>query len=132
MAVPEDIITNTNSSQRITEYKGIKAEHFNPNQKEILNWIIREYINNLEKIKAHEYLYKIENSGIDEIWFAWAGSYVAQKPHYYIINGPDFIIEYDNFGFQQDGNHIHSIWREKGNDFGEDVLKEHYLEHKHE
>jgi hypothetical protein len=131
MDVPEDIITNPNSSQRILEYRGIKAEHFNQEQKKILNWIIHEYINNLEKEKAHEYLHKIEDSGIDEIWFAWAGSFTAQKPHYYIINGPDFIIEYDNFGFQGDGNHIHSIWREKENDFGEDILKSHYLNHKH-
>ena len=132
MKVPEDILTNPNSSQRITEYRGIKIADFNPAQKAILQWILREYIGNLEKDKAHLYLHKIEDSGIDEIYFAWSGSYVAQKPHYYIINGPDFIIEYDNFGFQGVGNHIHSIWREKGNDFGEDILKEHYLEHKHE
>lgn len=132
MKVPEDIITNPNSSQRITEYRGIKAEEFNPAQKAILQWILREYIGNLEKEKAHLYFHKIEDSGLDNIYFAWSGSYVAQKPHYYIINSPDFIIEYDNFGFQRDGNHIHSIWREKGNDFGEDILKEHYLEHKHE
>ncbi len=131
MVVPNDILTNPNSSQRITEYKGIKTADFSPVQKEILKWIIQEYIFNLEKEKAHEYLHKIEASGIDNIWFAWTGSYVAQKPHYYIINGPDFIIEYDNFGFQKDGNHIHSIWREKGNDFGEDILKSHYLNHKH-
>jgi len=27
---------------------------------------------------------------------------------------------------------MHSIWHEKGNVFGEDILKTHYLEHKHE
>jgi hypothetical protein len=47
------------------------------------------------------------------------------------INGIDFIIEYDNVGWLKDGNHIHSIWREKGNDFGEDLLKNHYKTHKH-
>ena len=41
------------------------------------------------------------------------------------------MIEYDNVGFQKNGNHIHYIWREKGNDFGEDILKAHYLKHKH-
>ena len=80
---------------------------------------------------ADEYWSKIEESGIDEIYFAWIGSYEIRKPNYYIINGPDFIIEYDNAGFNNDGNHIHSIWREKGNDFGEDILKTHYLQHKH-
>jgi len=51
--------------------------------------------------------------------------------NYYIINGPDFLIEYGNVGFQNDGNHIHAILREKGNDFGADILKQHYLEAKH-
>jgi hypothetical protein len=129
--VPGDIITNPSSNQRIKEYKGIKGADLTVEQKEILKRLINEYINNLEHEKANEYRSKIEESGIDEIYFAWIGSYERRKPNYYIINGPDFIIEYDNVGFNNDGNHIHSIWREKGNDFGEDILKVHYLEHKH-
>ncbi len=130
--VPGDIITNPNSEQRLTTYEGIKASDLAPNQQKYLKYIITEYINNLEHEKAHEYLDKFYETTLDSIYFAWIGSYVAQKPHYYVINSPDFIIEYDNVGFQKNGNHIHSIWREKSNDFGEDILKEHYLEdHKH-
>lgn len=129
--VPEDIITNPNSPQRITSYQGIKAADMNDSQKAILRRLIEEYIGNLEHEKAHAYRHIIEAGGIDEIYFAWIGSYEARKPNYYIINGPDFLIEYDNVGFNKDGNHIHSIWREKGNDFGADILKTHYLEHKH-
>jgi len=129
--VPKDIITNPNSEQRIKEYQGIKASSLYVNQKELLEFIIKEYINNLEHKKSHEYLNKLYKTGIDKIYFAWIGSYEPQKPHYYIINSPDFIIEYDNIGFQGVGNHIHSIWREKGNDFGEDILKSHYLKHQH-
>ena len=129
--VPEDIITNPNSEQRITQYSGIKASSLTTEQKEILKYIIEEYVNNLEHEKAHEYMHKFEKSGINNIYFGWIGSFEPQKPHYYVINGPDFLIEYDNMGFQKNGNHIHSIWREKGNDFGEDILKEHYQEHKH-
>lgn len=129
--VPGDIITNPNFKGRLTEYQGIKASALNTQQKQLLEYIIEEYVNNLEHEKAAEYLNKITKSGLDNIYFAWIGSFQHQKPHYYIINGPDFIIEYDNVGFQKNGNHIHSIWREKGNDFGEDLLKEHYLtEHK--
>jgi hypothetical protein len=129
--VPEDIITNPQREQMISEYNGIKASSLTPEQKVFLKYIIEEYVNNLEHEKAHEYMHKFEKSGIDNIWFGWIGSFEPQKPHYYIINGPDFLIEYDNMGFQNNGNHIHSIWREKGNDFGEDILKTHYLEHKH-
>jgi hypothetical protein len=129
--VPEDIITNPQRKQMISEYSGIKASSLTPEQKVYLEYIIEEYVNNLEHEKAHEYMHKFEQSGIDEIWFGWIGSFEPQKPHYYVVNGPDFLIEYDNRGFQDNGNHIHSIWREKGNDFGEDILKTHYMEHKH-
>jgi len=129
--VPKDIITNPNFKGRLTDYYGIKADKLTSEQQKILEYIIKEYIHNLEHEKAHEYLGHIKNSGIDSVYFAWIGSYEPQNNHYYIINGPGFIIEYDNVGFQNNGNHIHSIWREKGNDFGEDLLKKHYLEHKH-
>ncbi len=129
--VPKDIITNPNYKGRLLDYSGIKADKLNPKQQQILQYIIKEYIHNLEHEKAHEYLDKIKKSGLDAVYFAWIGSYEPQNNHYYIINGPGFIIEYDNVGFQNNGNHIHSIWREKGNDFGEDLLKKHYLENKH-
>lgn len=130
--VPGDIITNPSNKNRLVEYSGIKAEQLNKGQKKLLENLIMEYVNNLEHEKAHEYADKIYNAGIDNIYFAWIGSYEPQKKHYYIINGPDFLIEYDNVGFfKNDGNHIHTIWREKGNDFGEDLLKSHYEQHKH-
>jgi len=132
MEVPEDIITNPSNKNRLVDYSGIKADQLTKEQKKLLENLIMEYVNNLEHEKAHAYADKIYNSGIDNIYFAWIGSYEPQKKHYYIINGPDFLIEYDNVGFfKNDGNHIHSIWREKGNDFGEDLLKLHYQKHKH-
>lgn len=70
-------------------------------------------------------------TGLDKVYFAWIGSLDNNKPHYYVINAPDFLIEYDNVGFQNDGNHIHAILREKNNDFGDDMLKRHYAEAKH-
>jgi hypothetical protein len=93
--------------------------------------LIQEYTHNFEHEKAHQLFDKIMQSGIEKVYFAWVGSLENNKPHYYLINGPDFLIEYDNVGFQNDGNHIHAILREKGNDFGEDILKQHYLESKH-
>lgn len=129
--VPKDIITNPNSSQRITSYYGIAAREFSATQKALLKILIEEYVHNFEHEKAHQLVDKIMLSGIEKVYFAWIGSLEKNKPHYYIINGPDFLIEYDNVGFQNDGNHIHAILREKGNDFGEDLLKLHYLESKH-
>lgn len=128
---PKDIITNPKSSQRIDNYYGIAAKEFTKDQMTILKLLIGEYTHNFMHEKAHDLITRIEHTGMKKIYFAWIGSLVNNQPHYYIINGPDFLIEYDNVGFQQDGNHIHAILREKGNDFGEDILKQHYMEGGH-
>jgi hypothetical protein len=129
--VPKDIITSPKSSQRIDNYYGIAAQDFDGGQRELLKLVIQEYVHNFEHNKAHQLFDKIMKSGIEKVYFAWIGSLENNKPHYYIVNAPDFLIEYDNVGFQNDGNHIHAILREKGNDFGADILKQHYLESKH-
>ena len=100
-------------------------------QQQVLHYLIEEYIANLEHEKSEEYLQKLHSAGMDQIYFAWIGSYEPMKPHYYIIHSPDFLIEYDNVGFLDNANHIHTIWREKGNDFGEDILKKHRMAHHH-
>lgn len=129
--VPGDIITSPQGSQRIANYYGIAAQQFDEAQKTILKLLIQEYTHNFEHQKAHLLFEKIMQSGMEKIYFAWIGSLENNKPHYYIINGPDFLIEYDNAGFDNDGNHIHAILREKGNEFGEDLLKQHYMQSKH-
>ena len=125
--VPKDIITNPQSSQRITTYYGISAKEFNEDQVAILKLLVQEYTHDFEHSTAHRLFDEIVKTGWDKVYFAWVGGQERNTPHYYIVNGPDFLIEYDNVGFQNDGNHIHAILREKGNDFGEDILKQHYL-----
>ena len=65
-----------------------------------------------------------------DIFFAWAGGTEPGQGHYYRIQGPTFLIEYDNI--QDKANHIHSVWRDLKNDFGEDLLKKHYEQVPHE
>ena len=45
-------------------------------------------------------------------------------PNYYRVQGPTFLIEYDNV--QNNANHIHAVWRDFNGDFGRDILGEHY------
>jgi len=129
--VPGDIITSPDRPQWLEEYRGIKGSELNEGQQKILHYLIEEYIGNLDHQKAEEYLAKLHARGMEAVYFAWIGSYEPMKAHYYIIHSPDFLIEYDNVGFLDNANHIHSIWREKGNDFGEDILKKHRMDHKH-
>lgn len=129
--VPGDIITSPDRPQWLEEFKGIKGSELNDGQQKILHYLIEEYLGNLDHQKAEEYLAKLHARGMDSVYFAWIGSYEPMKAHYYVIHSPDFLIEYDNVGFLDNANHIHSIFREKGNDFGEDILKKHRMDHKH-
>ena len=45
-------------------------------------------------------------------------------PHYYRVQSPTFMVEYDNT--QNNANHVHSVWRDFNGDFGLDLLKAHY------
>ncbi|MBN7809748.1 DUF3500 domain-containing protein [Algoriphagus sp. H41] len=129
--VPGDIITSPERPQWLEEFQGIKGAELDEGQQKILHYLIEEYIGNLHPSKAEEYLAKLHARGMGEVYFAWIGSYEPMKPHYYVIHSPDFLIEYDNVGFLDNANHIHTIWREKGNNFGEDILKKHRMEHSH-
>ena len=66
-------------------------------------------------------------NGLDGIHFAWAGGLEKRQGHYYRIQGPRFVCEYDNT--QNDANHIHSVWRDPDNDFGRGILAHHYVHH---
>ena len=130
-SVPKDIITAAESGKRLVDNWGIRASEMTKEQQAILQFIIREFVFNLEYEKAVVEYDKIMKAGIGKIYFGWIGPYDENKAYYYVLNGPTFLIELDNSGFGGKGNHIHAIWREKGNEYGEDVLKKHYLTEQH-
>ena len=76
-------------------------------------------------------MHDIENAGLDNLRFAWAGSKKPGpgNPNYYRIQGPTIIIEYDNT--QNNANHVHTVVRDLKNDFGGDELLEHYKQGHH-
>ena len=67
---------------------------------------------------------KITGPAAEQLHFAWAGTTEPRQPHYYRIQGPRLLAEYDNT--QRGGNHIHSVWRDPAGDFGRDLLAHHY------
>jgi Protein of unknown function (DUF3500) len=131
-AVPGDIITAAESGRRLVNYWGLRGADMTTAQRSVLQHIVREYVFNLEYEKAVAEWDKIQKAGMNEVYFGWIGAYEEQKPHYFIINGPTFLIEFDNNGGpRRRANHIHTIWREKGSEYGEDLLKKHYQVEKH-
>ena len=100
-----------------------------PQQREILVQLIRVYIDRLPRELASIEEKKLNKAGLSSIHFAWAGPENRGLPHYYRLHGPDFFVEYDNT--QNNANHIHTVWRNLKDDFGDDLLHLHYQkEHK--
>ncbi|MPZ92916.1 MAG: DUF3500 domain-containing protein [Actinobacteria bacterium] len=106
--------------------KGISAEAMNGQQRRLLRDIIAVYVGRLPDDLADAELVTYTEEHMKKLSFAWAGGAVRGVPHYYRIQGPRLLIEYDNA--QRGGNHAHSVWRDPDGDFGTDILNEHHLE----
>lgn len=131
MDVPGDIFTSAESGKRLLDFQGLNGAEMTAAQKATLLYIIREFVFNMEYERAVSEYEKITRAGLDKIYFGWIGPVDENKRHYFVVNGPGFLIEFDNSGFNGGANHIHAIWREKGNEYGEDLLRKHYLSEKH-
>jgi hypothetical protein len=89
----------------------------------MLSKILDAYAGLMAPDIATDRLGKIKAAGLDNVAFAWAGSIERGQRHYYRVQGPTFLIEFDNS--QNNGNHVHSVWRDFNGDFGRDLLRDH-------
>jgi hypothetical protein len=126
---PKEILTEAKRRVKPLDTAGIAGSKLNATQRGLLMKLIREYVNRVRPDVAAEDLKKIEKAGTDKIHFAWAGGIEQGEGHYYRVQGPTFLLEYDNT--QNNNNHIHAVWRDFENDFGEDLLRKHYQEVTH-
>ncbi len=85
---------------------------------------MKAYLDRWRPDLAAETFAKFDAAGLDKISFAWAGGLDRTKQTYYRIQGPTFLIEFDNF--QGNGNHVHTVVRDLKGDFGHDLLAAHY------
>ena len=120
---PNDIVTKTAAKVDPLSPTGVAASAMTPKQRELLMAVIETYTSSMAPDIATERLAQLRTAGLDKITFAWAGESELGKKHYYRVQGPTFLIEYDNT--QNDGNHVHSVWRDFNGDFGRDLLREH-------
>jgi hypothetical protein len=118
----------TGNQRRIERGKprGVAVAQMTVEQRELLMKLVRVHIGRIRKELADQDLARIDRAGTAKIHFVWAGSVEPGEPHHYLIQGPTFLIEYDN---TQDGaNHVHCVYRDFDNDFG-DAMLEHYRHH---
>jgi len=121
---PKEIILVPKEKIRRLDPVGIGWSKLDAKQQDAVWTLIQEYANRLRGELAQRDLGKIESSGRDNITFGWAGGLERGEPHYYRVQGPTFVIEYDNV--QNGANHVHSVWHDPTSNFGEDILRAHH------
>ena len=126
---PNDIVTHNESTVKAIAPPGIAAPELQPKQRETLMRIVDAYVSVMAPDIAADRMAALKKAGLDNITFSWAGEFERGKKHYYRVQGPTFLIEFDNT--QNNGNHVHSVWRDFNGDFGRDLLREHLTSVKH-
>jgi hypothetical protein len=121
---PGDILTGHSRTADLQTPPGIKAANLGQRQSDLLMGLLSYYANNMAPEIAAARMERLRAAGFGNISFAWAGGPERGQPHYYRIQGPTFLIEYDDT--QNDANHIHTVWRDFNGDFGKDLLGLHY------
>ncbi len=122
---PPDIVTrNLPRLEGKLVPEGLPAKELTQSQAELLRALVEVYIGRLPEPIARSERAKFGKTDPAAIHFAWAGGEQKGKGHYYRLQGASFLAEYDNT--QNDANHIHAVWRDLDNDFGDDVLRRHY------
>jgi hypothetical protein len=120
----KDILTTASRKAALDgQPNGLAAAKMSASQRRLLDRLVEEYADDMPAELAQARMEKLKQAG-DKVYFAWAGGEQRNQPHYYRVQAPSFLIEYDNT--QNEANHIHAVWRDFNGDFGEDLLKEHY------
>ena len=123
-AIPGDIVTRNNASAQPLSPAGIPVSSLTADQTARLMRVIEEYLGRMSDDIASARRTRLRETDFSRVTFAWSGTLEVGAPHYYRIQGPSFLIEYDNV--QNGANHIHSVWRDFNGDFGRDLIREHY------
>ena len=108
------------------EPRGVPAAEFGAEQREMLRALLATYLDRapagVSPLQSYD-----DEAALDAVHFAWAGGTAPGEPHYYRLQGPRLLIEWDNT--QNNANHAHSVWRDPTSDFGLDVLARHRAAH---
>ncbi|MCG5216961.1 DUF3500 domain-containing protein [Streptosporangium sp. KLBMP 9127] len=125
---PDDVLTRNDPAADLAVIpRGLAYADMQKSSKDLLERLVRRYFDRAPAWYGETCWRDALDAGLDKVTFAWAGSDQRGQGHYYCVAAPTFLLEYDNT--QDDANHIHSVWRDLRNDWGEDLLARHYADH---
>lgn len=136
--VPDEIFTGPERGDALSEYEGLVASDMDADQRALLQSLIEEYVRNADPEPADALLARIAADGPEQLHFAWMGQAEVGAAFYYRIHSPSILIEFDHTidlarmredVRVPDPNHIHTVMRQPGQDYGADALRRHYERH---
>jgi len=121
---PRDIFTSADKEISALDDVGVSYTALDSTQQQTLMDLIEEVASAQPAALADARMRTISEEGLENIKFVWIGSLERGDAHYYRVQGPGFLIEYDNT--QNNANHVHLVWRDFEGDFGRDLIRMHY------
>ena len=118
------------------DYAGIPASKLNKEQQALLLEVVKLYVGNMADGHADVKMSEVQ-SHLDRTYFAWIGGETSESVYYYRIHSPVLLIEFDHErrvapfrSPKPSRDHIHAVLRTpNGNDYGKDLLRQHYEQH---
>jgi hypothetical protein len=124
----------------VLDYAGVPVRTFTEAQRRDLLSLVALYVGNMREGHARVRMEEVAEH-LDNTWFAWIGGTDEDAVYYYRIHSPVILIEFDHqrpAGLRHllpgvpNRQHIHAVVRTpNGNDYGKDLLRQHYLKHPH-
>jgi hypothetical protein len=118
---PGEIRSPATTQPPTAEAEGIAFGQLTDDQKPMLKALVEAYAADMTPEVAAAWLDEIKKAGPEAIKFAWAGVADRNGPHAYKVQGPTFLIEFNNT--QNNANHIHAVWRNMLGDFALPMTK---------
>ncbi len=141
----EDLQAGAFADNAVLAYAGIVATDLTDEQQAQLLDVVEQYVGNLEDGHATVKMDEVR-AHIEETFFAWIGETGDDAVFYYRIQSPVILIEFDHQSpgplgrasdYYQGASgpqkaHVHTVMRTpNGNDYGKDLLGEHYATSAH-
>ena len=114
---PNDVWSTNKLQPVLTPEVGLPAAEMSKDQQELLRHLLAEYLKVCPTDIRAERQSQLEAAGFDKIRLAWWGSLERNAKHAYRLQGPTFLVEYNNT--QNNANHVHSVWRSTAGDLNQ-------------
>jgi Protein of unknown function (DUF3500) len=117
---------------RRLQYEGLRADAMSDGQRRLLRDLIVTYVGRIRDGHAEIRMDEVSRH-FDETHFCWMGGADDVSPFYYKVQSPVILIEFDHepgvvfANNEPTRHHVHTVVRTpNGNDYGRDLLRQHY------